>query len=186
MKKHQHINPFTDMDRFIGGLQKEDVRYSRLTRNFQWIMWVFAPLYAAIFLLNPDKEIVMTERFGGLCYAVAFVLFALIMRKFNFEYRSVDYGVPVVEMLTFAVKRYNMFQRKLLLIIAPILLVDTGMVLVLVNHRGSFTITQTIVFSQIFLFSFILIGVVAGYLIWRKRQKPLRDAALAMLKEIES
>ena len=186
MKKHQHINPFTDMDRFVAGLQKEDVRYSRLTRNFQWIMWVFAPLYAAIFLLNPDKGIVMTERIGGLCYALAFIIFALIFRKFNNEYKSVDYGVPVVEMLTLAAKRYNMFQRKLILIIAPILLVDAGMVLVLMNHSGMKSVNEVILLVQEILIPSLLIGVTIGVFIWRKRQKPLRDAALAMLKEIES
>jgi hypothetical protein len=186
MKKHQHINPFTDMDRFIGGLQKEDIRYSRLTRNFQWIMWVFVPLYAAIFLLNPDKEILLPERLGGLCYALAFIIFALIFRKFNNEYKSVDYGVPVVEMLTLAAKRYNMFQRKLILIIAPILLVDAGMVLVLMNHSGMKSVTEVILLVQEILIPSLLIGVTIGVFIWRKRQKPLRDAALAMLKEIES
>lgn len=186
MKKHQHINPFTDMDRFVAGLQKEDVRYSRLTRNFQWIMWIFAPLYAAIFLLNPDKEILLPERLGGLCYALAFTIFALIFRKFNIEYKSVDYGVPVVKMLTLAAKRYNMFQRKLILIIAPILLVDAGMVLVLMHHSGMKSVTEVILLVQEILLPSLLIGVTIGVLIWRKRQKPLRDAALAMLKEIES
>jgi hypothetical protein len=186
MKKHQHINPFTDMDRFVESLQKEDVRYSKLTRNFQWIMWILVPLYAAFFLLNPDKEILMTERLGGFCYVLAFAIFALIFRKFNYEFTSVDYGVPVVEMLTFAAKRYNMFQRKLLLIIAPVLLIDAGMVLILANRFGAKSITEVIVWVQSVLLSSILIGAIIGYFIWLKRQKPLRDAALAMLKEIES
>jgi hypothetical protein len=186
MKKHQNINPFTNMDLFAENLRKEDVRNSKMTRNFQWIMWIFAPLYASIFLLNPDKGIMMTERLGGLCYAAAFIIFALIFRKFNIEYRSVDYGVPVVEMLTLAAKRYNMFQRKLLLIIAPILLVDIGMVMVCINHFGSKTLLEVILWVQALLISSLIIGLTIGVLIWRKRQKPLRDAARAMLKEIES
>jgi hypothetical protein len=186
MKRHQYINPLTDMDQFIGSLQKEDIRYSKLTRNFQWIMWILVPLYAAFFLLNPDKGIAMTERFGGFCYVLSFAIFALIFRKFNSEFTAVDYGVPVVEMLTLAAKRYNMFQRKLLLIIAPVLLIDAGMVLILVNRFGAKSITELIIWVQFILLSSILIGGLIGYFIWRKRQKPLRDAALAMLKEIQS
>ena len=128
MKKHQHINPFTDMDQFVGSLKKEDVRYSKMTRNFKWVMWVFAPLYAGMFLFNPYGGVDWTERVGGLCYALGFIFFALILRMYNNEFKSVDYGVSVVEMLMLAAKRYNIFQRKLLLIIAPILLVDAGMV----------------------------------------------------------
>jgi len=186
MKKHQHINPFTDMDRFIGGLQKEDNRNLKMTRNFKWVMWVLVTLYAFVFLFNPDKEITLTQRIGGLCYVIAFAIFGLIFRKFNIEYKSVDYGVPVVEMLTLAAKRYNMFQRKLMLIIAPILLVDAGMVLVLMNHSGMKSITEVILLVQEILVPSLLIGLTIGVFIWRKRQKPLRDAAMAMLKEIES
>jgi hypothetical protein len=186
MKKHQNINPLTDMELFVNKLHKEDIRYYKLTRNFQWIMWILVPLYAAYFLFNPDKEILLTERIGGICYALAFTLFALILRKFNMEYKSVDYGVPVVEMLTLAAKRFNLFQRKLSLIIAPVLMVDAGMVLISINHFGSKNVGEVILWVQFIMIPALLIGIIIGFIIWRNRQKPLRDAALAMLKEIES
>jgi small-conductance mechanosensitive channel len=186
MKKHQYINPFTDMDRFITSLQKEDVRYSRFSRNVQWIMWVFAPLYAGMFLLNPDMDTLWTQRIGGLCYVIAFVMFALILQKFNNEFKSVDYGVSVVEMLTSVAKRYRLLQLKLVVIIAPILLIDAGMVLILWNRFGTKNAIEVILWVQMILIPSLLVGISIGIIIWRKRQKPLRDAALAMLKELIS
>jgi hypothetical protein len=185
MKKHQDNNPFTNLNGFVEGLKHEDKRNWRMTRNVKWLMWLLAPLYAALFLLNPSKDILLTERIGGLCYALGFVLFALILQKFNREFKSVDYGVPVIEMLTQVTKRYNLFWRKIRLIVFPVLLIDAGMVLVLLNRFGSKTTFEVIVWVQMVLIPSLAIGASIGLFIWYKRQKPLRDAALAMLDELE-
>jgi len=73
-----------------------------------------------------------------------------------------------------------------LLIIPPILLVDLGTVLLKYDPAKAENLSSIIVESQILLFSSLGVGLFIGYFIWRKRQKPLRDAAKAMLKEIES
>lgn len=186
MRKHQHINPFTDMDLFIQGLQREDVRYYKMTRNFQWLMWILVPLYTALFIFNPARGILLSERIGGVCYVIAFILFALIFRKFTKEFKNVDYGIPVVAMLKLAVKRYSLYQRKLLLIIPPVLIIDAGMVFLLTSRNTTMTDWEIIVESQLLIFSSLLVGGIIGYFIWRKRQKPLRDAALEMLREFDS
>jgi hypothetical protein len=186
MKKLQNINPFSDIDRLIDGLQKEDNRNIKIVRNFQWVMWVLVPIYIAIFFIDSDEGFVWFGRIGGLCYALAFASFALVFRKLYNEYKSVDYGVSTVEMLTQAVKRYNLFQRKLVLVIAPVLLVDAGMVLVSYHHTDATSVLNLILWVQALLIPSFAIGLTIGILIWRKRQKPLRDAALAMLKEINS
>ena len=186
MKKLKNINPFTDTEQFITGLKKEDTRNLRLTRRFQWIMWAFVLLYGTFFLIIPAKDIILTQRLGGLSDALAFAVFALVFRKLYLDYRSVDYGVSTVEMLKQTIIRYHIFHRKILLIIPPILLVDLGTVLLKYDPAKAENLSSIIVESQILLFSALGVGLIIGYFIWRKRQKPLRDAAKAMLKEIES
>ena len=186
MKKYKNINPFTDIDLLIGGLQKEDNRNLKMTRNFQWVMWAFVLLYALRFLIFPGNDINWTERLGGLFYVLAFASFALAFRKLYNGYRSVDYGVSTVEMLNQAIKRYKYLHRKLPMIIIPFLLIDAGEVLLTYDHDKSTSILTTIIHTQIILFLSIGIGMTIGTFIWRKRQKPLRDAAIALLKEIES
>ncbi len=183
MKTNNNNNKFPDFDTFVGGLQKEDVRNLKITRTFQPVMIILAVLYALVFQF--DTEGGWEQRVGGICYAIGFLLFALIFRKFYKEYRDVDYGVPVVEMLTSAIKRYKMFQRKMLLIIAPVLFIDLGMILITVRiHDGDFT--EAFWSTQMLLVPALLFGLVIGLIIARKRQKPLRDAALMLLKEIQS
>jgi len=112
MKKLKNINPFTDTEQFITGLKKEDTRNLRLTRRFQWIMWAFVLLYGTFFLIIPAKDIILTQRLGGLSDALAFAVFALVFRKLYLDYRSVDYGVSTVEMLKQTIIRYIFFTGK--------------------------------------------------------------------------
>lgn len=183
MKTNHNNNRFHDFDTFVGGLKKEDSRNLKITKIFQPIMLTLAVLYALVFQF--DTEGGWEQRVGGICYAIGFVLFALIFRKFYKEYRDVDYGVPVVEMLTSAIKRYKMFQRKMLLIIVPVLFIDLGMILITVrSYDGDFSAAFWT--TQKLFIPALLLGLVIGLIIAHKRQKPLRDAALMLLKEIQS
>jgi hypothetical protein len=186
MKKHQYINPLTDMNQFVGSLQKEDNWYSKLTRIIQIMMVVLAFVYAAVFIFNPDPSINLLKRIGGFCYVLALVFFILILRKLYLEFRYVDYGLPVTEMLRHVIKRYGLFQKKLLWIIGPVLLVDASMVFITIDIENGKTVAHQIIWAQELLVPSFLLGVIIGYAIWRVRQKPLRDAAKAMLREIES
>lgn len=181
MKTYRNRPPFDNLDQFTQSLQKEDERNRKLTRNFQWIMWTLAPLYAVIFMIEPEWKL----RIGGLCYAAAFILFALVFRMLNKEYREIDYGQPVKILLQKAAIRYNLFQWKLLKIILPVIILDTGMVLLTLDRFGSKSIWESVIRVQLILLPALLIGFTIGSLIWRKRQKPLRDAARSMLREME-
>jgi hypothetical protein len=186
MKKQQHINPFTDMDRFVGGLKKEDKINLKATWIIQILVWVVVLMYSLKFLVFPKEGMIITERFGGLLILLSFVLFSLILLKLSKKYKSLDYGVTVVEMLTQSAKRYKLFATEELQSIVPLLLMDVGVATMVYNPERSISIIQYILLSQTLFF--LCIGIVLGFtaLIWRKRQKPLRDAAKALLKDIES
>ncbi len=186
MKQYQDKTTPINMEQFTKKIAKEDHRNQQITRNFQWLMWIIAPLYCGMFLVNPDPDLSWNERLGGLLYVIAFVLFALIFRKLNKEYRSVDYGIPVVEMLRQAVNRYKLFQKKVLWAIVPIIFTDAGMIFLTLEHTGSQNLLTHILTTQAIIIPAFAIGLTIGIFIWRQRQKPLRDAALRMLREIES
>jgi hypothetical protein len=186
MKRHQHINPFNDMDRFVSNLHNEDKMNLKLSWIIQILVWAVVLLYSIKFLFFPKEGIIITERFGGFLILLSFVSFSLILCNLNKKYKSIDYGVSVVEMLTQATKRYKLIATEELQSIVPLLLMDLGVTMMLYNPESSISNIQYLLMSQSL---FILCtGIVLGIavLIWRKRQKPLRDAALAMLKEIES
>lgn len=174
------------MDFFMNSLKKEDSRYERMTRSFQTLMWVLTVIYAAFFVLNPDPELDLGKRIGGLCFSLSFVLFALIFSRLSNKFRFVDYGVPVTEMLKNAIKRYSLSAEKYHLIIVPVLLTDLATVLLTRDIGDGRTLWEHILRVQTLLIPAFLLGAAIGIAIWYIRKKPLRDAAVELLKEIES
>jgi hypothetical protein len=172
------------MDQFIGKLQKEDKRNLLLTRNFRWIMWSLAILYAIMFIVRPFSTNTIYEHIGWSLYVLTFVSFGFIFNYLKKEYQQVDYGLPTLKMLENAAKRYKLFQRKVLLASAPVLLLDAGMVLVTFDNENPETLLRTILVTQALIIPAVGIGLIIGISIWRKRQKPLRDNALEMINEL--
>ncbi|MDA3880994.1 MAG: hypothetical protein PF436_11445 [Prolixibacteraceae bacterium] len=176
---------FNNMDQFIGKLQKEDKRNLLLTRNVQWVMWALAVLYAVFFIIIPFDSNTVYEKIGWFLYVATFVSFGFVFNYLKKEYKRVDYGLPTLKMLENAAKRYKLFQRKLVLAITPILLIDAGMVLLTYKPENPETLLRTIIITQALIIPSVGIGLLIGIAIWRKRQKPLRDAALKMIEELK-
>jgi hypothetical protein len=116
---------------------------------------------------------------------LAFLSFALIFRVYTKEYKSVDYGLPTTVMLKKAIERYRLFHPKKLFVLIPVALVDAGLIFFSLNHDSSDD-SISILTSQILYWGGMLLGAGVGVWIWHRRQKPLRDAAIELLREIES
>jgi drug/metabolite transporter (DMT)-like permease len=184
MKTEQHYKQEFDMEQFVKGLKKEDTRYLALTNTFKWIMFVLAPFYFLIFVLGMIIDHPEIDKFGFLFFSLGFLAFALLFKSLHHEYNSVDYGVSTIEMLRKAVSRYALWQPKTYLTIIPVLLCAIGFSF---SAQKGFpfedqTIRILVGFGSI-LFVMCCSGLV-GYFIWRKRQKPLRDKALELLREM--
>lgn len=184
---NQYVEPDmgVNLNKLIGGLQKEDKRYGRIAFVFQWVMIVYALVYFIGLVLWPSDSHTLYDRIGGICYALGFLSFSFIFKLLYREYNEVDYGLPTAEMLRQAANRYKLFHRKSKYVILPILLVDAGMVLITLDETNLVNIQYEIIKAQLILLGSVVLGLVIGILIWRYRQKPLRDAARILLKELE-
>lgn len=174
-----------DINEFVGKLQKEDRRNMSLSRNMQWGMWILSIFYAVFFIVFPFYENTLYRTIGWSLYVLAFLSFGFIFNYLKREYRRVDYGLPTLEMLKEAAKRYKLFQRKTILATLPVLLIDVGMVLITFDPGQPGSLLRTILITQALLIPAMGIGLFIGTRIWRKRQKSLRDAALKMINELE-
>lgn len=184
MKTIQHNNQEYDLEQLVRGLKREDTRYLTLTNSFKWIMWVLAPLYFLLFLIGAIVDRLEIDKIGFLFFSLGFLSFALLLNSLDKEYKTIDYGVSTLEMLRKAVSRYALWQLSTYLTIIPMLLCALGF---------SFTAQRGFPFAGqemrvLVAFGSILLilccGALVGYFIWRKHQKPLRDKALAILKEM--
>ena len=175
-----------DLDQLVDGLRKEDDRNMRLTNRFKWIMWIFAPLYFVFFLfLLYEGESILKET-GFFFFSASFLFFALIFRNLNNEYKSVDYGLPTTEMLRKAAQRYEIWQTKTAKAMFPAFLAAIGVSLSseeMIPNVDDLKIRIALAFGAYLIL--LAVGFGIGYLVWYKRQKPLRDRSLALLDELE-
>lgn len=176
-----HVEP--ELGFLIEKMQNEDKRNIRIMRNFKWLMFILAPVYVLIFNIGPANELNIYMRLGGICFALAFLFFAVVFTKYLKVYRSVDYGLPTVIMLQNAVKRYKMQLSKIAFSIIPIIFIDMGVSLISIGEEGLFY--EDLIRFQFFYWPSIALSTCIGLLIWRKKQKPLKDAAEQILKEME-
>lgn len=184
MKTIQHNNQELDLGQLVKGLKREDTRYLALTNSFKWIMWVLAPLYFLLFLIGVIAGRPEIDKIGFLFFSLGFLSFALLFNSLYKEYKSIDYGVSTMEMLRKAVGRYALWQPKTYLTIIPMLLCALGFSFTAQRGFPFADREMRILVAFVSIFLILCCGVLVGYFIWRKRQKPLRDKALAILKEM--
>jgi len=182
-----HINQTPmNLETLISGLKTEDARNQKLMHNMQSVMWGIAAVYVFISVLKFIMATAWYEKLGGFLVMVAFVAFALLFRNYYKEYKSIDYGIPTIEMLKKAASRYGLFQLRGLYILAPLILEGIGLNFMMYDGLKNLDPFYRILIFQMGYFLMMMIAFLVGYLKWKKRQKPLRDHALALLKEIES
>lgn len=185
MNSSTSANSFVDIDALVFGLEKEDYRNLKMTRNFRWFLVVMAVLYTLLMVVNPDPELKMHHRFSGLCYVAAFTLFAVVFARYNKEFRNVDYSLTSVEMLQQAAKRYKFLSWRYIWMLPSLLLIDAGISVTYFHKWILVEPLNRVLLVQAVFIPLMAISVFIGYLIWRKRQKPLHDSALALLQELQ-
>jgi len=173
-------------DSLINKVKAEDEKNLRMTKSFLWIYIILTILYTGLILFNPDPDIDSVKKISGACYIASMVFFALLFRVGYKEYKNIDYSLPVIEMLRNAAKRYQLKTKKLLALLIPILLMDAGLTLSLYNDLLPMTPLNRVLIVQVFYIPTMTISALIGVWIWSKKQKPLRDNALKLIKELES
>lgn len=175
-----------DLNQLTEGLRREDERNLHLTNRFKWIMWIMAPVYFCFFLFMLFTGEPILKEIGFFFFAASFLSFALLFGNLNNEYKSVDYGIPTTEMLRKAAQRYEIWQTKTGKVLFPAFLAAVGVALCSEQMIPNIDDTKIRILVAFGAYLLVLgVGFGIGYLIWRKRQKPLRDQALALLEELE-
>ena len=104
--------------------------------------------------------------------------------KIHNNFRKIDYSLPSSEMFAKAAERYKLTLKRYLVVVPPLLLIDAGITISEFYRWTSIEPINRILLVQAFYIPILLISGFIGYLIWRKRQKPLRDGALQILNDL--
>jgi len=185
LKNSSDANKFNDMNALMTRFKEEDNRNTRKMKFFKWLFLVMIVIYTALFVVNPDPSLAMRYRISGLCFVSAFALFAVFFKKYHSDFRKVDYSVSSYEMLNQAAKRYDLTFSRYLFMLPSILLIDAAVVISEISEWTQVELLNRILYVQAFYIPIILISAFTGYLIWRRKQKPIRDAALQLLEELK-
>ena len=166
-----------ETNNLINRIKREDERYASIAKTFQIVYWVLVPIYLVLITKDIITKSPVAEIAGSFCFLLGLVVFAILFRIYYFEYKSVDYGQPTLEMLKKAAYRYKPFQSKLWITFIAVLLIGTGLSL-----SGPFA---DFLKTQIFFWGAMTAALIIGLIVWWIRYKPLRDNMLRMIREIE-
>jgi len=167
----------TNLSEFTENMKNTDSRYAQIVKGVQLVYYIIIPVYFILMLIQLFTHSSLFEVGGTLCILVSMLIFALLLRNYYKEYNYVDYAQPTLIMLKNAATRYKPFRRKSLWVLLAILFLGAG----LVFNNIDFDIVIVIsVYGGV-----MLVSTMAGLLWWYVRYKPLRDAALQLIAEIE-
>lgn len=174
-----------NLDSLIRNVKAEDDKNLRISKSFLWVYIILAIIYAGLMVLNPDSDIKLIDRISGAFYLASMIVLAYIFKVGLKEYRSIDYTLPLIEMLRGVAKRYQLRARKFIQLSIPILLMDVGLTLSFYNDLLPMEPINRVLIIQVIYIPVMTISGFIGYLVWRKKQKPLRDNALILIDELE-
>lgn len=170
-----HINPpVVDLEILIRKLRTDDARNLKMMQNMQKIIWAVAAIYILISILNLILHVPWYKNLGPFILLLVFIGYGLRSRIYSRKMETIDYGIPTIEMLEKAAHRYRLqiFRGNVFVEITLLMLVDIGICLMLYGNP---------IFSFLFIQGFFVfvsaVTFLIGYIIWKKRHKPLRDHA---------
>ena len=185
LKNSCDANNFNDMNALLTSFKKEDARNTRKMKFFKWLFLIMIIIYTALFVVNPDPSLAIHERISGLCYVGAFIIFTVLFKKYHSEFLKVDYSVSSSEMLDHAARRYDLPLKRYLFILPSVLLLDAGLVISEFPGWTGDALLHRILYVQAFYVPVMVIAAFTGYVVWLRKQKPLRDSALKLLEELK-
>jgi len=175
-----------DTENLILRMQKEDKRNKKIMMGMFFLYHIFSIFYTFLFLINPDPKLTSTDRITGLSFVVAFIIGTIY---FIWEYRNfkkVDYSLPIITILEKTEKRYRFFRTKWMPVMIIVSIVSFGITLSYIDQLAYWDVSLfgKILAIQGVYWAIMFIAGIIGYLIWRKRSRPIWKDAKTLLEEL--
>lgn len=169
-------------------VQNEDRRSKRLIKGVFILYLVCSVLYTLLFIVNPDPDLGFTDRLSGGLYVLAFVLGTAYFRYEYNHLKKLDYSQPLLTLLQKTEKRYRFFNVKWFPVLGVVSLIGAGITLSFIGHRFinmDVSLAVRVLLIQGGYWFIMLCSGFIGYLIWRKRHRPIHRQIRTMLSELE-
>ena len=165
-----------EMDQVVDQLKSLD------TKNRRLMFWMFitylviALVYIGLMIFDPGPDLISENRIIYLSYILMFIVSALF---FRYQYRKtyrVDYTAPVLKMLESARDRHRFMKPgKIWFVLFLVIFCDIIVTWVMLDSSWfvGWTLLLKIVVIQFSYFAIIALSLFVGFLIWRKKSRPL-------------
>lgn len=182
------FKPFNsiDMESFIGKLKEEDKSYLLIVQTFKWVYLFLTGLYFLIYFAFPFRDSTSLQKLSDLLFILAFAFLFIIFSRYYRMFRKLDYSVSLSEMLSKVIKRYRLSIATFIEASVPLLLIDLSITLNIYHDLTWMSPVSRVLVVQAFLIPLFVGAGYIGYLVWKKKQKPLVDNAKEMLKDLNA
>jgi len=179
-----------ELDQVVDQLKNLDSKNKRLMYRMFILYLVFAIFYTGLMILNPDPELSLENRIQGVIYVLIFVVAALFFRHHYRKTYMADYTAPVLKMLEDARDRHKLLRPgKVRFIIFIILTCDLVVTWALIDDTSfpeSWSLLTSILVIQAFYYAIMGLSFLVGYLIWRKKSRPLVRNLARIIDELRT
>ncbi|MHC1775495.1 MAG: hypothetical protein AB9834_08790 [Lentimicrobium sp.] len=188
INKKLNGNHNVDVDNLISRMEKEDSRNKRMMKSIFNLYLVCTVLYTLLFVINPDPDLTIYDRVGGLCYVSAFLAGTFFFRKEYQALKKTDYSLPLLQLLRQNEVRYRFFSLKWLYMLGIVVLIGTGISLSFSNpgRLMQFSLMEKLMFVQGIYWSIITVSGFIGYRLWKKRSYPIWKDSKTLLDDLNS
>lgn len=166
-----------ELDQVVDQLKHLDNKNKKLMYRMFILYLLFALFYLGLLILNPDPELTLENRIQGIMYVLIFVVAALFFRHHYRKTYKADYTAPVLKMLEDARDRYRLLRPgKIWFMLFIIGVTDIVVTWALVDDHffpESWSQLKVILSIQAGYFATMGISFLVGYLIWRKKSRPM-------------
>lgn len=180
-------NHTLDVDELIGRMQKEDSRNKRMMKSVFLIYLFCGIFYSGLFIVNPDPDLTIYDRIGGLCYVTAFITGAYFFRKEYQNLKNAGYTLPLLDLLTKQEERYRFYAwKRWFYILVILVLIACGISSSFMNPNRliQFTAIEKLVIVQGVYWSVMVAAGFLGYRLWKKRSYPVWKDIKDLLHEL--
>jgi hypothetical protein len=176
------------LDQVVDQLKRLDSKNKRLMFRMFILYVIIALFYLGIMILNPDPELTLANRMQGIIYVLVFVVAAFFFRYHYRKTYQADYTAPVLKMLEEARERHKLLRPgKMWFIVFIVLVSDVAVTWALTEQTwpASWSLLTVILVIQAGYYAIMGISYLIGYLIWRKKSRPLVRNLTMLIEEFK-
>lgn len=181
--------PTPHLDQVIDQLKRLDNKNKRLMYRMFILYMIFAVVYLGLMILNPDPELTLDNRIQGVIYVIIFMVAALFFRYHYRKTYHVDYTAPVLKMLEDARERHKLLRPgKIWFLVFIVLTCDMVVTWALAERTWpvGWSLLTIILVIQAGYYAIMGISYLIGYLVWRKKSRPLVINLTMLIEELKS